>query len=171
MDQYKKYIWWNLASEYITTDDIIFWLAKKENLQSNKDFSHYIFHDNIIQELATTILNQSYITDKSDNKNSIYINQIVTLYEKMDESIEVIDSYIIEFKKRIQTILWTSNFRSLKQLSIIQDKRKELFMLIYEFKTKSSIISNNSEWIQIQQYQQTMMIKLFQCIKDLEEYF
>ena len=48
------------------------------------------------------MLNTSYTTERIDHPNGTYSDQIALLYEKIDEKIEIVETYITEFSKRNQ---------------------------------------------------------------------
>jgi hypothetical protein len=130
--------------------------------------------DYIIHELSFTLVNTTTQTDRGDKKTDLYTMKLATLHHKMDQGLEVIDTYVATIQSQIIDILWIyypEITPDLPMIQLIQDKRDKLALLIDQFKINHSSIQSWTHWKKVWIYHDKVLKEIYHCIKDLEEYF
>jgi hypothetical protein len=130
-----------------------------------------ISSDYLIHELSSTLVNNIFQTDRGDKKTDIYTMKLATLHHKMDQGLEVIDTYVATIQSQIIGTLWMYYPEITPDLPIIQHKRDELALLIDQFKINHSTIESWAHWKKVWIYHAQVLKDICHCIRNLEEYF
>jgi len=156
-----------LAYDYYSDTINLIWLWIE--LEWDKDFSDYIYHKNTTRDLVTAMLNTSYTTERIDHPNGTYSDQIALLYEKIDEKIEIVETYITEFSKRNQLAPWVYSDEISVQITSIEQQKEKILNNMQIFKVRGSTIQTESQRETFLEAYHRMMQKLSDCIQIAED--